>query len=413
MKPLVQRKFWRQHSSPQPDPEILASWRRSRDAKVLSERPSLQRPDNQRLMAHRKRRNKLIRTADIYLRQFPDLLQCRRYSIALVDEDGIVLLLYCDSTTRRIPLFFEGADWSEHKIGTNGAGTALATQQPVVISGTQHYCRQFHEWTCIAAPIKIAPDKIIGALNISVPNNLAQPFIVGMVLHAANSIAVSCNTESTAQLLTASMAHETRNPLTVASGFVQMIALADLPEKYKNYAILALDNIEKANDILSNFTSLLKSRLDPDMEAVNIYQSIQEVVENLHCMASRRSISITLQAKNKSAAVRTDPLLLRCVWINLLKNAIEAMESGSIHVSILVKQRRAIICIQDQGPGIPPEVLKHLFKPFNTQKASGTGLGLAICREILTTFRGSIRITCPQRGGTIVRICLPVSEKGS
>lgn len=404
-------QFWRGTGNARGmDPEILASWHRSQQANVPKDKPAPQKRQNPHIGKHRSR---LLEISDAYLRHLRNLLKCKRYSVALTDEQGIVLRLYCDEKTNSNELFFEGADWREERIGTNGAGTALVSRRPVVIFGPQHYCSEFKDWTCIGTPIIASNEKVLGALNLSVPDAAAQPYMVGMVLNAANSIGVAYASASAASQLAATMAHETRNPLTVASGFVQLIALGDIPSKYKDYAQLALDNIDRANDILTNFTNLLKSRANLELEAIDIEQSIADVIQHLECLTANRSISIAVQVTNGPALVRADSRLLRCVWMNILKNAIEAMEAGTIQVAVAVKDKEAKVTVHDQGPGIPKEILAKLFQPFNTHKSSGTGLGLAICREILSAFQGRIKISCPPRGGTAVAVCLPVMKTGS
>lgn len=396
--------FWQGNRQCAVDPEVLASWRRCQLANVPPNRPAPQEFDPGLLQSSRERRAKLLSTAEPYLMHLQSQLYCKRYSIALTDEYGLVLRLISDAQTACHPLFFEGADWREEKVGTNGAGTALAARRPVLIFGPQHYCTDFHGWTCIASPITQSGEQI-GALVISLPNSSALPHMVGLVMHAANSIGTYYVEEDVSSLLIATLAHETKNPLTVASGFVQLISFSDIPEQCKTYANLALQNLERANDILTNFTSLLKSRINLEVDVVNVNDSIAEVIQNLRII-TRQSISFKINGTH-SAFVQADRRLLRCVWLNIFKNAIEVMKGGDISIKIKVCNNKVIVQIHDQGPGVPTQIMENIFKPFNTNKTDGNGLGLTICREILTSFHGTITVESPPDEGTLVTIILP------
>jgi signal transduction histidine kinase len=107
--------------------------------------------------------------------------------------------------------------------------------------------------------------------------------------------------------------------------------------------------------------------------------------------------------------VRGDHAMLKQVLMNLVLNAIEAMASapGSVRLSCHGQgDQRVEIRVEDQGPGIPPEIAQKLFTPFVTSKEAGTGLGLTIVKRIIDRHGGTIFVSTGDPGGTVVRITL-------
>src|SRR6478735_4984304 len=84
--------------------------------------------------------------------------------------------------------FVEGACWTEKEVGTNAIGTALQTEEPIMITGTEHYSIASHQWSCSAAPVRNDEGNLIGIINISCPVNRAHPYTLGMVTSIAYTI---------------------------------------------------------------------------------------------------------------------------------------------------------------------------------------------------------------------------------
>ncbi|MCD8502415.1 MAG: ATP-binding protein [Bacillaceae bacterium] len=100
--------------------------------------------------------------------------------------------------------------------------------------------------------------------------------------------------------------------------------------------------------------------------------------------------------------------------INLIKNAIEAMEqAGVIEVHMNKNNKFLTISIIDSGPGIPPEKLDQIFYPFFTTKDDGTGIGLSICKTIIETLNGTMSIQNHETKGVIVKLKIPLNEHTS
>ena len=110
-------------------------------------------------------------------------------------------------------------------------------------------------------------------------------------------------------------------------------------------------------------------------------------------------------------AVNFDPKQVHQVLINLLKNAMEAMDQGGeITITSRVKGANAEISLADTGAGMPPEVAGKIFQPYFTTKDKGTGLGLAICQGIISEHGGAILVDSTPGQGTTFTIQLPIDE---
>jgi len=103
-----------------------------------------------------------------------------------------------------------------------------------------------------------------------------------------------------------------------------------------------------------------------------------------------------------------DPSLLEHAFLNILRNSIEALKDGGIiQVECRMENGNVLFLFKDNGPGIPPEMLKNLYIPFHTTKMQGLGLGLAITKKIILLHNGRIEVESEQGKGTTVSVYLP------
>jgi signal transduction histidine kinase len=142
-------------------------------------------------------------------------------------------------------------------------------------------------------------------------------------------------------------------------------------------------------------------------------QKLQEIMEETLLLvvaeANRRRIRLRKSWPHELPRVWVDGAQIKQVFLNVLLNALQAMESdGTIDVRIEADGDTITTIIRDQGEGIPPEIKAHLFIPFFTTKPGGTGLGLSIAHRITEGHGGRIRVTSHQGEGTTVRIELPL-----
>lgn len=207
-------------------------------------------------------------------------------------------------------------------------------------------------------------------------------------------------------ILAAGIAHEIRNPLTSIKGFIQLFK-----SKYKGdeeYFNLILSELERINLIVGEFLVLAKPAVMVYKEE-EISSLIKSVVTLLNTQAILHNVQIVLDFDSDLPLVVCEKNQLKQVFINVLKNAIEAMPNGGvIDIKTKVKENDKVsICFTDQGPGIAQELIPKLGEPFYTTKEKGTGLGLMTSYKIIENHDGELKILSKVHEGTTVEVILP------
>ncbi len=173
-------------------PVVAASWMRSQQAGV-NPRDSMGKMvlTVDQLEVVIKERSELIEVARPFMSSLYEFVAGSDFIVTISDEYGRILEVTGDESALRRGAevnVLPGSSRAENDVGTNGIGTALATETPVQISGEEHYCKQFHTWTCSAAPIRDSNGKIIGALQMSGPSSKTHLHTLGMVVAAIEAI---------------------------------------------------------------------------------------------------------------------------------------------------------------------------------------------------------------------------------
>jgi PAS domain S-box-containing protein len=206
--------------------------------------------------------------------------------------------------------------------------------------------------------------------------------------------------------LAAGVAHEIRNPLTTAKGFIQLIKERSSATEHQFFDF-ALSELTQIENIINEFLMLSKPQLG-DEAVIRGDEVLRQVVTLLEPQALLRNVELSL-TDTFPARVRSAEFQLKQVFVNVMKNAIESMPSGgAVHVSMTDCGDTVNFVIQDEGPGIPMERLKRIGEPFFTTKENGTGLGLMVSHRIIRNFGGDIQFHSEVGKGTTVQITLPV-----
>ncbi|MED4761633.1 ATP-binding protein, partial [Priestia megaterium] len=161
--------------------------------------------------------------------------------------------------------------------------------------------------------------------------------------------------------------------------------------------------------ITDEFMSVAKPQA-VTFQSIDLQLLIQQVILLLQPQATMKNIFIELNSYGEMPFVYCESNQMKQVFINILKNAIEAMPSGGeIKVELRKKDNNHIhIQIIDEGVGISKERIKHLGEPFYSIKEDGIGLGLMICFNIIQQHKGTLSIESEVNKGTSVEICLPL-----
>jgi PAS domain S-box-containing protein len=211
--------------------------------------------------------------------------------------------------------------------------------------------------------------------------------------------------------IAAGVAHEIRNPMTVISGFIQMMN-QDNQHIYHGYTKLIQSELERINLIISEFLVLAKPHVMTTKE-FQIEETLQYVVMLFRPELILKDIELNEGWNTSNTFVVGEQNQIKQVFINILKNAIEALgQNGKLWISTDIENERMItIRFRDNGFGMTPDVINRIFEPFFTTKIAGTGLGMMITDKIIKEHGGSIHINSKVGIGTEVSISLPFRDR--
>ena len=214
--------------------------------------------------------------------------------------------------------------------------------------------------------------------------------------------------------LLARLAHEIRNPLSSLDIHVQLLeedlgTLAPAMREQLNSRLEIIHGeLHRLESIVDHFLRLAgPSALE--LEPVEISKIVGHTRDLLQPEAAARSIEIAANLPDSLPVLQADPVRLTQALMNLVINAIQAVErNGRIEVTARINEGSFFLAVRDNGPGIPPERLAHIFDPYFTTKPEGSGLGLWIAQQIITAHGGTLKAQNGSSGGAIFTMTLPV-----
>lgn len=210
--------------------------------------------------------------------------------------------------------------------------------------------------------------------------------------------------------LSASVAHEIRNPLTSLKGLVQLLKMED--EKHQLYYQIMLDELDRINHIVSELLLLAKPQQIKFTKA-DLQMILNGVISLLKSEASLHNIQIEFAVQEQEAIIECEPNQLKQLFINILKNAIEASSAGDlVAISLDVTDNHVTVRVKDQGCGISKEFLERIGEPFYSSKEKGTGLGMTVSFKIVQSHNGTIKFLSEPDKGTEVIVQLPTKHDG-
>ncbi|MGO4545924.1 ATP-binding protein [Paenibacillus sp. 2TAB23] len=209
--------------------------------------------------------------------------------------------------------------------------------------------------------------------------------------------------------LAASVAHEVRNPLQVTRGFLQLLGAKSKNDKDKSYMVLAIDELDRASEIITDFLTFAKPQLENNT-LLDIREELHQIEGILIPLATMQGGIIDVKA-DSGLLVRGNTSKLKQALINIIKNSIESFGSeGRIEIKAYQSEdsNQVFISIKDNGEGISEEDLKKLGEPYYSKKSKGTGLGLMVTFRIIEAMQGKIIFKSTKGVGTTVTISLPL-----
>lgn len=220
--------------------------------------------------------------------------------------------------------------------------------------------------------------------------------------------------------LVAGLAHEVKNPLGGIRGAAQLLAKRYAEQSdIMQFTGVMIREIDRLSRLVEQLLTLGAPPL-PDLQPLNVHKLIHEVIALLGPELSAKNVTVKLQIDPSLPDTRGDEAQLIHLFLNLAKNALEAMpEGGSLTISTRMETDYHIsrqagagkflrVEVADTGPGFPEDSVDRVFEPFFTTKPRGTGLGLAVCQRIVAVHGGDIRAENGRNGGAKVSVNLPL-----
>lgn len=199
--------------------------------------------------------------------------------------------------------------------------------------------------------------------------------------------------------MAASIGHEVRNPMTTVRGFLQMLSRKREVAKFADIFDLMMDEIDRANSIITEFLSLAKNKAI-DLKRSNLNTIIRTVFPLIQADALRRGNNIVTDLGIIPDIMLDEKEIRQCI-LNFVRNGLEAMPSGGlVAIQTYVEDDKVVLAVKDEGCGIPVEILDKLGTPFLTTKECGTGLGLPVCYSIAERHKAEIAHQTGPKGTT-------------
>lgn len=206
--------------------------------------------------------------------------------------------------------------------------------------------------------------------------------------------------------LAAGIAHEIRNPLTSINGFMKLFQTGRTTEM--RYFQIMESELKRIESIINELLILARPH-QAHLHHLNIVAILDHVMSLMNGQAIMKNVEIQGHFDQKPIWVSGDSNQLKQVLINLVKNAINAMQvGGNVYVSTVVYGQEVHIIIRDEGCGMTAEQLEQIGQPFYSTKETGTGLGLMISYNIIGNHGGSITASSELNQGTSFEIVLPL-----
>ena len=212
--------------------------------------------------------------------------------------------------------------------------------------------------------------------------------------------------------LSAMIVHEVRSPLTTVLMGLESFQGMELPERAQMRLGLALEEADRLKTLLNEILQYAREQTLEviDLDMVALVRKLQNEIADLP-WAQERVLKVKSSLPEAWVAADTDKL--KQVFINLVRNACEAVAAGDTitwRVDRAEQPHHVCVRVHNGGPPIPPETLKKLGQPFFTTKSGGNGLGIAIVKRIVEAHYGDFSIESTAEQGTIVRVCLPLAQ---
>lgn len=217
--------------------------------------------------------------------------------------------------------------------------------------------------------------------------------------------------------LSAGLAHEIGSPLQILKGRAEYLLLcANQPEDVIRHAHILASQTERITRIVQQLLEFTRRR-PPHFTRCDLREPVNAVLNLLEYEALKKQVELRFETVNDLPLVFADSDGIQQIVLNLMTNALSATQSGGhiiVTISLLSTLADTVqLTVKDDGAGIPPDVLEHLFEPFFTTRheQGGVGLGLAVARSIVIAHKGAIKAESARGQGSVITIILPIEGR--
>jgi signal transduction histidine kinase len=211
--------------------------------------------------------------------------------------------------------------------------------------------------------------------------------------------------------LAAGLAHEIRNPLAGIAGVMDIVG-RDLPPTSPALEVVndVREEVLRINRIISDLLETARPK-PPDCQLADLNRTVEHAVTVARQQALSKPIKIQCVTMAHLPPIPHDTTQIHQVLLNLVLNAIQALDGpGTVIVTVEIQGSMVAVAVQDTGPGIPPETLPNIFRPFFTTKGHGTGLGLSLAKRIAEDHGGELEVASKMGQGSTFTLLLPFTR---
>lgn len=217
--------------------------------------------------------------------------------------------------------------------------------------------------------------------------------------------------------MTGGLAHEIRNPLSTvglnAALLREMIEDAGMEPDLKHRALKRLDALgretDRLRDILEDFLQYA-GRMNLSATPIDLAKLLQELDDFFHPQCDQANVRFELEVPSEPVTIHADAALLKQALLNLMLNAVQVLdgqEGATLRLRLSTEDTSVNVRVEDNGPGIEPDRLETIFRPYWSSRAGGTGLGLPVTRRIVEAHHGEISVQSTHGESTRFDIVLP------
>jgi signal transduction histidine kinase len=214
--------------------------------------------------------------------------------------------------------------------------------------------------------------------------------------------------------MVAGVSHEIRNPLGIISSSAELLKKRMDPQDALNAITdIIVAEARRLNNIITDFLNYARPT-PPNRAPCRIDQVITKNIQFLEPQMKKNGYLIKTNFADDIPEFMADGDMLYQAFLNLLINGMQAMPDGGVIEVTVEKEDKAIwVLIEDEGSGVPPQVMEKVWDPFFTTKEKGTGLGLGIVRNIIESHDGLIRVDNRKKKGARVTVKFPLEKQRS